>query len=44
MAKNNIYGELLKKVEEGFAEFAGGLAKNRKEGDFEWGLIPRCAL
>ena len=39
--KNNIYGELPKKG--GLGKFAEGLVKNR-EGVFEAGLIPLCAL
>ena len=40
--KNNIYEELPKRGG-GLGQFAGGLVKN-KEGVFEGGLIPRCAL
>ena len=35
VTKNNIYEELPK---------SGGFAKNREEGVFEGGLIPRCTL
>ena len=40
--KKTIYkGKCLKR---GLGQFAGGLAKNREQGVFEGGLIPRCAL
>ena len=39
--KNNIYGELPKK---GAWTICMGLGKNREDGVFEGGLIPRCTL
>ena len=41
--KNSIHGELPKRGGGGAWKFAGCLVKNR-EGVFQWGLIPQCAL